>query len=64
MLTQEIEIELCDFIVAVANSERELEIYRKLLSEGDNFEPYNAFLRLTKHQEDYISTFDFLDFLL
>jgi len=63
MLSYDTEQRLCTLIAAIADAEPEMETYRKLLVEAQNFEPYSAFLRLDKYRLNCISALDIVDFL-
>ena len=63
MLTLETEARLCTLIKAIADNEKELEIYRQLLSEKPNFEPYAAFIRIDRYRKENVSVSDLKDFL-
>jgi hypothetical protein len=58
-----IELELAQYFMEVAESERKMDVYRQLLAEQPSFEPYSAFMRLDPTRSAEISCYDLLEFL-
>jgi len=52
----------CEILIALARSEKQLEILRQTLCELPNFEPYAAFRHLDIQHKNFLQTPDFQEF--
>ena len=63
MLSYETERRLKDLLAAVGEGESRLEYKRQSLAQHYAFQPYDAFQRLDRDRNDYITPFELLNFL-
>jgi len=63
MLSYETRNKLADYLLAVSDGERQIEIVRQILAEQKDFEPYAAFKRIDRHRRGSIGTLEILNFL-
>jgi len=59
-----IETDLCELICSTADAEKEIEIYRKRMADAPGFEPYAAFIRISRRRSHVLSPNDINTFLL
>lgn len=63
MIGYETERRLKNFLVAIADGETLLERARQNLCEIKDFSPFTAFQRFDRDANDYISSYEILNFL-
>ena len=63
MLGHESERRLKEVLVAVSDGERDLEYARQRLCGIRDFAPYSAFQRINRDMNDFINSFELLNFL-
>jgi len=64
MINQDTLTKLCDLIRSIGYAEKNINIYRELLAEKHDFEPYAAFTRLDRYKLDSITATNLTDFLM
>lgn len=55
--------ELADLLLAIGESERQVELMRQILGEQPDFEPYAAYTRLDENRKGKVDEVDLLYFL-
>ena len=63
MLSYETERRLKDYLVAVGDGESRLEFKRQTLAQHYAFQPYDAFQRLDRDRNSYVSSYELSTFL-
>ena len=63
MLSSETERRLKNYLVSVAEGESAIERLRQRLCEIPDFSPCNAFQRMDRDANDYVTSFEILKFL-
>jgi len=63
MLSTETETIISKLFSSLAQHEKNIEIYRLVLAENSDFEPYSLFRFLDKENKKYIDEYNIIEFL-